>query len=90
ILIAVSTGVDSMVLLHLLEQAGLNLGVAHVDHQLRKESKAEAEFLRNYCKRHKLPFYLKVWQQPAKKNIEASARRVRYAFFEEIMEAENY
>lgn len=90
ILVAVSTGVDSMVLLHLLEQAGLNLGVAHVDHQLRKESKAEAEFLRNYCKRHKLPFYLKVWQQPAKKNIEASARRVRYAFFEEIMEAENY
>ncbi|MGX7126470.1 tRNA lysidine(34) synthetase TilS [Enterococcus viikkiensis] len=90
ILVAVSTGVDSMVLLHLLEQAGLSVGVAHVDHQLRAESKDEAEFLRDYCKRHKLPFYLNVWQQPAKKNIEASARKVRYDFFEEIMEAENY
>lgn len=90
ILVAVSTGVDSMVLLHLLQQAGLTLGVAHIDHQLRAESKAEAEFLREYCKQHKLPFYLKVWQQPAKKNIEASARKVRYDFFEEIMEAENY
>lgn len=90
ILLAVSTGVDSMVLLHLLEQQGLSIGVAHVDHQLRAESRAEADFLRNYCKKQGIPFYLKVWQHPAKKNIEAAARSFRYAFFEEIMEQENY
>ncbi|MDN6517397.1 MAG: tRNA(Ile)-lysidine synthetase, partial [Enterococcus sp.] len=49
ILLAVSTGVDSMVLLHLLEQLGATIGVAHVNHQLRAESKAEAAFLRDYC-----------------------------------------
>lgn len=89
-LVAVSTGVDSMVLLHLMEQQGANIGVAHVDHQLRPESKAEADFLLNYCKDHKLPFYLKVWQHPAEKNIEAEARRMRYAFFQKIMDQEKY
>lgn len=90
ILLAVSTGVDSMVLLHLMERQGLTIGVAHVDHQLRTESKVEADFLRDYCQKQHVPFYLKVWQHPAKKNVEAEARRVRYTFFKEIMEQENY
>lgn len=90
ILLAVSTGVDSMVLLHLMERQGLTIGVAHVDHQLRTESKVEADFLRDYCQKQNVPFYLKVWKHPAKKNVEAEARRVRYTFFKEIMEQENY
>lgn len=90
ILLAVSTGVDSMVLLHLMERQGLTIGVAHVDHQLRTESKVEADFLRDYCQKQNVPFYLKVWQHPAKKNVEAEARSVRYTFFKEIMEQENY
>ncbi|MGF2941995.1 tRNA lysidine(34) synthetase TilS [Enterococcus xiangfangensis] len=90
LLLAVSTGVDSMVLLHLLEQQNIQIGVVHVDHQLRPESKKEAAFLQNYCRNHQLPFYLKVWEQPAKENIEAEARKLRYAFFEKIMIQENY
>jgi len=90
ILLAVSTGVDSMVLLHLLEQLDLSIGVVHINHQLRPESKDEADFLRDYCEKKKLPLYLKVWEKPAKKNIEAEARRVRYNFFEKIMEQEKY
>lgn len=90
LLLAVSTGVDSMVLLDLLEQRGLTIGVAHVDHQLREESKVEAAFLRAYCQKHDIPFYLKVWKEPADKNFEAMARKMRYAFFESVMEQENY
>ena len=90
ILLAVSTGVDSMVLLHLLQRQGLTIGVAHVDHQLRTESKVEADFLRDYCRKQDIPFYLKIWKKPAKKNVEAAARNLRYAFFKEIMEQENY
>ena len=90
ILLAVSTGVDSMVLLHLLQRQGLTIGVAHVDHQLRTESKVEADFLRDYCRKQDIPFYLKIWKKPAKKNVEAAARSLRYAFFKEIMEQENY
>lgn len=90
LLLAVSTGVDSMVLLDLLEQRGKNIGIAHVNHQLRPESDEEAAFLREYCDRHQLPFYLKVWEQPAQKNIEAEARKIRYEFFEKIMREEGY
>ncbi|MGM0167825.1 tRNA(Ile)-lysidine synthetase [Enterococcus sp. AZ135] len=90
ILLAVSTGVDSMVLLHLLEQQGVNIGIAHVNHQLRSESKKEAEFIQDYCEARQLPFYLKTWEQPTEKNIEAEARRLRYDFFEAVMEQGKY
>lgn len=64
ILVAVSTGVDSMVLLRLLEKlstrTGLKIGVAHVNHQLRKESAKEAIFLKNYCYEHHHEFYEKM------------------------------
>lgn len=79
-----------MVLLHLLEQRKLNIGVAHINHQLRKESKTEAAFLRAYCEKQQIPFYLKVWEKPAEKNVEAEARNVRYGFFKEIMQKEKY
>ena len=48
LLVAVSGGVDSLVLLHLLHELraehGLRLQVAHLDHQIRKESAADADF----------------------------------------------
>lgn len=90
ILVAVSTGVDSMVLLDLLERLALPIGVVHVDHQLRAESKREAEFLANYCREKQLPFYQKIWQEPVEKGMEAAARKFRYQFFAEVMEAKNY
>lgn len=93
LLVAVSTGVDSMVLLHLLEQlqsTGLVLGVAHVNHQLREAAVAEAQFLTQYCQTHDLPLYVATWENPALTNIEAQARDFRYAFFKKIMTEEGY
>ncbi|MGI6155741.1 MAG: tRNA lysidine(34) synthetase TilS [Enterococcus lemanii] len=93
VLVAVSTGVDSMVLLHLLEQlrpTGLTIGVAHVNHQLRAASMAEARFLTEYCHDRELPFYMATWEDPAVRNIEAQARDFRYAFFKKIMAEEAY
>ncbi|MGX2943692.1 tRNA lysidine(34) synthetase TilS [Enterococcus alishanensis] len=90
ILVAVSTGVDSMVLLDLLEKLALPIGVAHVNHQLRAESEIEAVFLANYCREKKLPFYQTLWQQPVEKGMEAAARKFRYQFFADVMEKENY
>lgn len=53
LLVAVSGGVDSVVLLHLLsrqvEKTGLRLHVAHLDHRIREQSAADAEFVRRYC-----------------------------------------
>ncbi|MGG5317519.1 tRNA lysidine(34) synthetase TilS [Enterococcus sp. AZ072] len=89
ILVAVSTGVDSMVLLRLLEKlstrTGLKIGVAHVNHQLRKESAKEAIFLKNYCYEHHHEFYEKKWETLPESGIEVKARDFRYTFFAEVM-----
>lgn len=90
ILVAVSTGIDSMVLLDLLQNSGCLLGVAHVNHQLRPESATEARFLAAYCQERGIPFYQKKWLQPAKTNVEAQAREFRYAFFKEVMAEHAY
>lgn len=92
VLLAVSGGADSRVLLDLMENAGneIDFGVVHVDHQLRQESAMEAAFLEEYCRIKKIPFYLKRWEEPPISGIEASARAFRYTFFEEIMTAFGY
>lgn len=95
IILAISGGVDSMVLLKLMQEAAqkdhLQIAVAHINHQLRVESKAEALYLENYCQEQAIPYYCKVWTEADKeKNTEARARAFRYAFFTEIMEHENY
>ena len=94
ILAAVSGGVDSMVLLHLLLQAqrqiGFSLGVVHINHQLREESAEEAAYLRSYCEKKNLPLYVSVWEDPAKTAIETAARNFRYQAFTRVMEEEQY
>ncbi|EOL44627.1 tRNA lysidine(34) synthetase TilS [Enterococcus caccae] len=91
ILLAVSGGVDSMVLLELMQIAArkdqLKLSVAHVDHQLRAESMAESIHLKNYCRKNSIPYYSRIWDEQDKtKNTEARARKFRYDFFTEIMD----
>ena len=95
ILLAISGGVDSMVLLNLMEQVAeheqVTIGVAHVNHQLRLESEIEANFIKDYCKKKHVPYYEMKWvAQNKKSNLEAKARAVRYGFFEEIMNKNNY
>ncbi|WP_455295759.1 tRNA lysidine(34) synthetase TilS [Enterococcus crotali] len=95
ILLAISSGVDSMVLLNLMQKAAekdqLKIAVAHVNHQLRVESEAEASYLKNYCQEQGLVYYSKVWSAPDKSNnTEARAREFRYEFFTEIMKQDGY
>ncbi len=59
LLVAVSGGVDSVVLLHLLASCArrydLQLHVAHLDHQIRSKSSADADFVRRLCSELNLP-----------------------------------
>lgn len=91
IVIAVSGGVDSVVLLHLLmsipESNRPQLIIAHVNHQLRFEAAKETIFVEELAEQYQLPFYLHVWpveKQPAQ-GIEEAARHMRYRFFQEVM-----
>ncbi|USS93555.1 tRNA lysidine(34) synthetase TilS [Fructilactobacillus ixorae] len=89
IIVAVSTGVDSMVLLDLLQQvvAPRTLVVAHVNHQLRAASQAEAQFLQRYCDQHQLRLVIRRWEHPQLTHgMEAQARTFRYRFFAELMQ----
>lgn len=96
VLVAVSTGVDSMVLVDLLQRLPSEIrpeiGVAYVDHQLRAQSRIETEFIGKYCLDNQLKFYKKVWpvHEHGSSGIENAARKVRYDFFEQTMIAETY
>lgn len=93
-LVAVSTGVDSMVLLNLLLQLPKaqrpQLTVVHVNHQLRAQSTAEAAFLQEWCRSRGVPLVIKAWpkQQHPQHGIEAAARDFRYNFFAEQLIAQ--
>ena len=60
IVVGCSTGPDSMALVDMLlkirDKYKLNLIIAHVNHNVRKESYEEAEFMKKYCEENKIVF----------------------------------
>lgn len=92
VLLGVSGGVDSVVLFHLMqaidEEKRPKISVAHINHQLRKEADADEAFVRALAKQHGVPFYSHTWnkEEHPESGVEEAARKVRYAFFKEIMD----
>lgn len=86
--VAVSTGVDSMVLLEMLQRLPHHprLVVAHVNHELRQQSKEEERYLRKYCQQRKLELHVIHWRvaDHPKTGVEAAGRAVRYHFFRQL------
>jgi tRNA(Ile)-lysidine synthase len=86
--IAVSGGVDSMLLLELMFQENLPIHVLHVNYHLRGIESEEDELLvRNYCKSNNIPLtvesiYLKEKLEADGGNLQNEARKVRYDFFQ--------
>ncbi|HTR40130.1 MAG TPA: tRNA lysidine(34) synthetase TilS [Pseudomonadales bacterium] len=99
ILVAVSGGVDSMVLLYLLGKfstaRGWNLTVAHFNHQLRGvASDADEAFVRKSAKAMKLPFVagradVKRFAKASKLSIEMTARKLRHEFLAQTARQRN-
>lgn len=83
-IVAVSFGPDSMALLHLLQQAGFKVEVAHVNYHLRKESDLEQSRLEQYCLEHDLPLHVLNVSSMPKGNLQAQARTIRYDFFKQL------
>lgn len=96
LIVGVSGGVDSMVLLHLLnacrEAFDLSLIVAHVNHGLRPvESEKEAELVQKEAARLGLPFEygqfnVKEFQKKGGLSPQDAARRVRFHFFDDLLQ----
>ena len=81
LLVGVSGGVDSVALLHALVAVGRRPVVLHFDHGWRKESGADAKFVRDLARQYGLKFLTAKMPRSRKKRVEADARSARYAFF---------
>ena len=82
--VAVSGGVDSVVLLDMLHAARQHeLIVAHFDHGIRPESDADARFVANLAGRYGLPFVTER-AELGKSASEETARAHRYAFLRRV------
>jgi tRNA(Ile)-lysidine synthase len=94
ILVAVSGGLDSMVLLHALKNISSRhkwkIAVAHFNHQLRgRASDADEKLVRKTAVAMKLPFVVgradvKQFAAKSKLSIEMAARKLRHDFFARI------
>ncbi|MDJ1479291.1 tRNA lysidine(34) synthetase TilS [Cytophagaceae bacterium YF14B1] len=90
VLLAVSGGMDSVVMLHLFYKAKLNFAVAHCNFGLRgEESDADEQFVKKLAKKYKVPFYSEQFDTEAfalqeKVSIQMAARVLRYEWFEGI------
>jgi tRNA(Ile)-lysidine synthase len=89
-LLAVSGGMDSVVMAHLFRAANLPFGIAHCNFQLRgAESDGDADFVKKIAIDFDVPFFIKRFETSdyAKKNglsTQMAARELRYAWFAEI------
>ncbi len=91
VLVACSTGVDSMVLLHLVIQAlpTTQIVVAHVNHQKRAQSEIEEAYIKDFCEQHNIKCYVMRLEHIDDGNFQSIARNKRYQFFEDIARIEN-
>jgi len=96
ILLAVSGGADSMLMLHLFTNAGFPVAVAHCNFGLRgAESDGEEQFVADYCDQHNLAFFVKHFKtgdyaMEEGISIEMAARDLRYNWFNTLLEQHKY
>lgn len=92
VVVGVSGGVDSMVLLEILNNyiGNENIVVAHVNHGFRDESMEEYLFVEKYCNNLNIDFYGIFIDVPAYKiknnlSTQIAARECRYGFYSDLM-----
>jgi len=93
---AVSGGPDSVCLLYILaelrDELGIELHIAHLDHQLRgRDSDADAKYVAGLARRLGLPATIasrdvKAYREERGLSLEEAAREVRYDFLVEVAE----
>lgn len=88
--IALSGGVDSMVLLELMrnlpDTIRPKLVLAHINHKLRPNSDMEEEAIRVFARENMLTLFVKKWTGHPETAVEEAGRIFRYDFFHEIVE----
>lgn len=93
LLLAVSGGIDSVVLCELCSQAGFNFVIAHCNFQLRgEESERDQRFVEALAQKNKIRLFVKRFdtrEHVLKNNtsVQVAARELRYQWFSELADA---
>lgn len=96
LLLAVSGGIDSMVLVDVFKQLGYDIAIAHCNFGLRcEESNGDEHFVRNLASKDAIPVFVnhfdtKRYAAENKISIQIAARELRYNWFAEIMQQHGY
>jgi len=95
LVVGVSGGPDSICLLHVLNELKNELNfkiyVAHINHMIREEADSETEYVKEFCKNLGIECYIKRIDvikiaNNLKRGTEETGRKIRYEFFNEILE----
>ncbi len=90
LIVGVSSGPDSMALLNYLQTHTKNpLVVAHINHNVRKQSQEEEQYLKKYCQDNNIIFECHKIEKYTQNNFENEARTKRYQFYEQILHKYN-
>ena len=91
VIIGISGGSDSVCLTLVLNELKYELGyrihLAHFNHNLRKSSVKDEEFVRDFAYEHSLSLSVETWETPPKENdssIEEKSRNRRMQFLEKV------
>jgi tRNA(Ile)-lysidine synthase len=96
LLLAVSGGLDSMVLLHLFQQLNFDIAIAHCNFQLRGiESFGDQKFIQDYADANGITIYVTQFDTEAfakdyKLSTQVAARDLRYNWFYELLEGKDF
>lgn len=100
VLVAVSGGIDSTALFHVLidirEMLNYRIGVVHINHLLRgNESDRDQEFVVDLCQSHNIPCYsrridVRAYAKCSGLSLQHAGRDVRYDYFSRVAEKEGY
>ncbi|PZQ77212.1 MAG: tRNA lysidine(34) synthetase TilS, partial [Flavobacterium johnsoniae] len=92
LLLALSGGLDSMVLVHLLKESGCTFTMAHCNFQLRgNESDGDEKFIRDFALQNKIQLFVTRFDTESfatdnKLSIQVAARQLRYIWFYQLLE----
>src|SRR3970040_2715339 len=96
LLLATSGGLDSMVMAHLFRKLNYEIAIAHCNFQLRGiESFEDQNFVQEYANANTIPLFVtqfdtKAFAEDYKLSTQVAARELRYNWFYELLEKENY
>ena len=88
-ILAFSAGVDSSALFFILLHNKINFDIAIVNYNIRKQSQQEVEYAKELAETYNLKCHT-LDVDKIDKNFEADARKIRYDFFEELINEYSY